>query len=193
MARFDSPEDLPGRVPVAWRKSASAPALSVLAGALWPPLILTLLVWPPHNWTPGLQMDWRLLALTAGLVTTPVALWLVARERDHTGRPATRLGVVGRFMLYGGLLAAGLQALMAVITVVMAALEAGDLAQAFGAAETVLLILGVGGLPIAVLVGVSYALWAGLCVAFISFVPRPPGVRDRLGLMGNDQSPPGRI
>ena len=43
-------------------------------------------------------------------------------------------------------------------------------------------IFGVGGLPIAMVVGVSYALWAGLCAAFIAFEARP-AVKDRLGLM----------
>ena len=32
------------------------------------------------------------------------------------------------------------------------------------------------------MVGVSYALWAGLCAAFIAFMPQPE-VRDRLGVM----------
>jgi len=36
--------------------------------------------------------------------------------------------------------------------------------------------------PVAVMIGVSYALWAGLCAAFIAFMPQPE-VRDRLGLM----------
>jgi len=60
--------------------------------------------------------------------------------------------------------------------------EAGDLGQAMGATETTLLIFGVGGLPIAMIVGVSYALWAGLCAAFIAFEPKP-AVKNRLGLM----------
>ena len=47
-----------------------------------------------------------------------------------------------------------------------------------------MLIYGVGGLSVAVLVGISYALWAGLCAAFIAFRPQPE-VRDRLGLMGD--------
>ena len=45
-------------------------------------------------------------------------------------------------------------------------------------------ISGFGGLSIAVLVGVSYALWAGLCAAFIAFRLQPQ-VRDRLGVMGD--------
>ena len=56
--------------------------------------------------------------------------------------------------------------------------------QGLGALETTLLIFGVAGLPLAVLVGVSYALWAGLCVAFIAFAPAPV-VKDRMGLMQN--------
>ena len=65
---------------------------------------------------------------------------------------------------------------------VMGWFEAGDVMQALGATETTLLIFGVGGLPIAMIVGVSYALWAGLCAAFIAFEARP-AVKDRLGLM----------
>ncbi|HEX8660859.1 MAG TPA: phthalate transporter, partial [Brevundimonas sp.] len=98
-----------------------------------------------------------------------------------------RLGVVWRFMFYGGLLAAGLQAMLALIVSVVGWFEAGGIAQAAGATETTLLIYGVGGLPIAVLLGVSYALWAGLCAAFIAFMPQPE-VRDRLGVM-RDRAP----
>jgi hypothetical protein len=71
---------------------------------------------------------------------------------------------------------------MAVAMSVMGWFEAGDVMQALGATETTLLIFGVGGLPIAMVVGVSYALWAGLCAAFIAFETRP-AVKDRLGLM----------
>ena len=53
--------------------------------------------------------------------------------------------------------------------------------------NTILLIYGVAGLPVAILVGVSYALWAGLCVAFLAYGAAPAPVRDRLGLMDRDQ------
>jgi hypothetical protein len=76
-------------------------------------------------------------------------------------------------MLFGGLTAALVQVVVSLAMVVMGWLEAGDLMQGLGAAETTLLIFGVGGLPIAMIVGVSYALWAGLCVAFIAFEARP--------------------
>ena len=75
----------------------------------------------------------------------------------------------------------------AVVVMVLGWLEAGGFMQAMGATETILLIYGVAGLPIAILVGVSYALWAGLCVAFLAYGAAPAPVRDRLGLMDRDQ------
>ncbi|MEJ6789206.1 phthalate transporter [Brevundimonas sp. BR2-1] len=184
---LEKPEDFPGQQRVAWRRDPQRIVLAALAGALWPPLVVTLIVWPPRNWLPSLEMDWRLVVLVIGLAAAPGGLWLLARERDLTGRPATRLGVVWRFMFYGGLLAAGLQGALALIVSVVGWFEAGGIAQAAGATETTLLIYGVGGLPIAVLLGVSYALWAGLCAAFIAFMPQPE-VRDRLGVM-RDRAP----
>ena len=183
MPRFDKPEDLPGQRRVVWRQDQRSAILAVLAAVAWPPLILTLLIWPPQNWLPGREIDWRLVVLVIGLCTAPIGLWLLTRELRTSGRPATRLGVVWRFMLYGGLLAAGLQVTVALIMTVLGWFEAGSFMQGMGATETVLLIYGVAGLPVAILVGVSYALWAGLCVAFLAFSPAPAAVRDRLGLM----------
>ncbi len=181
--RFGNPEDLPGQAPIAPRRSGGALPLAALAGAAWPPLILTLLIWPPSRLTLGTGTDWRLAALFVGLFAVPAGLWAVLRERERTRRPGTRLGVVWRFMFYGGLLAAALQIMTAAVVTVVAMVKSASLVQAMGAAETTLLIYGVGGLPIAVVVGVSYALWAGLCAAFIAFVRREP-VKDRLGLLG---------
>ena len=185
-SRFDTPADLPGQRPIAWRRSPAAAPLAALIGAAWPPLILTLPIWPPENWTPALDMDWRLLVLAIGLIAVPVGVWALSRERDRTGKPATRLGVIWRFMFFGGLLAGALQGSMALLISVMGWFEAGSFGQAAGFTETALLIFGVGGLPIAIVVGISYALWAGLCVAFIAFAPRPV-VKDRLGLMTESQ------
>lgn len=182
--QFERPEDFPGQQRVSWRREPQRIALAAVAGAFWPPLVITLLVWPPRNWLPGLEMDWRLVVLLVGLGAAPGGLWLLARERERTGRPCTRLGVVWRFMFYGGLLAAALQAMLALVVAIVGWFEAGGIAQAAGATETSLLIYGVGLLPIAVLVGVSYALWAGLCAAFIAFTPQPE-VRDRLGVLGD--------
>lgn len=184
-ARFERAEDLPGQTRVIWRRSAMAQPLAVLAAAAWPPLIVTLLIWPPSNWRPGLETDWRLIVLAIGLIAAPAGLWLLARERERNGHPATRLGVVWRCMLYGGLLAAVAQTVFALTLTVLGWLEADGFLQGVGAGETTLLIYGVGGLPIAILVGVSYALWAGLCIAFIAFTPAPQRVKDRLGLMAD--------
>jgi hypothetical protein len=122
------------------------------------------------------------MVLLIGLVVVPLGLWRIIVERRDSGRPGSRLGVVWRFMLYGGLAAAGLQVAVALGMVISGWFEAGDVMQALGATETTLLIYGVGGLPIAMIVGVSYALWAGLCAAFIAFEAKP-AVKDRLGLM----------
>jgi len=175
-------EDFPGQERVVWRREPHRLALAALAGAFWPPIPITLLIWPPNNWLPSLEIDLRLVTLVIGLFAVPGGLWLLARERDRTGRPSTRLGVVWRFMFYGGLLAAGLQALFALALCILGWFEAGGIAQAAGATETTLLIYGVGLLPVAVMVGVSYALWAGLCAAFIAFRTQPE-VRDRLGML----------
>ncbi len=164
--------ELPGQVAVAPRRQTSARVAAAVAGAAWPPLILTLPFWPPNTWMPGPEMDWRLMILLVGLIATPLCLWRLGRERERHGRPATRLGVVWRFVFYGGLLAAGLQALVALAMAVAGWLEAGDPAQALGFTETTLLIFGVGFLPVAVMVGISYALWAGLCAAFIAYEPQ---------------------
>ncbi len=179
--RFDGFDDLPGQARIAPRRAPLYPILAALAGAAWPPLLLTLPVWPPSSWAPGRELDWRLTVLIIGLIAVPLGLWRIHVERARTDRPGSRLGVVWRFMLFGGLLAAALQILLALAMTVMGWIEAGDVLQAMGATETILLIFGVGGLPIAMVVGVSYALWAGLCAAFIAFEARTP-VKDRLGL-----------
>ncbi|CAN5328056.1 hypothetical protein BH10PSE2_BH10PSE2_07220 [soil metagenome] len=187
LPRFDTPDDMPGQTRVMWRRTPGARAVACLAAAAWPPLILTLIFLPPQHWLPGREMDWRLIVLLVCLVAAPVGLWVLSRERDRTGRPGSRLGVVWRFMLYGGLLAAALQVAVALVTVLVGWLASGNVMEAMGSTETVLLIYGVGGLPVAILVGVSYALWAGLCAAFLAFTKAPDRVRDRLGLIDGDR------
>ena len=179
----EKPEDFPGQERVTLRREPHRLVLAAVAGALWPPIPVTLLIWPPNNWVPSLEIDPRFVVLIIGMIAVPACLWLLRRERARTGRPSTRLSVVWRFMFFGGLLAAGLQAFFALILCIVGWFEAGSIAQAAGATETTLLIYGVGLLPIAVMIGVSYALWAGLCAAFIAFTPQPE-VRDRLGVLG---------
>jgi hypothetical protein len=190
--RLDRFEALPGLKRVAPRRGAQALVPAALAAAAWPPLILTLFIWPPENWASGIDTDWRLVLLAAGLVAAPVGLWLLIRAHGRTGRPSTRLGVVCRFMVFGGLLAAAMQTLIALIMALLAGAASQTLAQGLGAVETALLIFGVAGLPLAVMVGVSYALWGGLCVAFLAFAPAP-AVKGRMGLMPEAPSDVTRI
>lgn len=181
--RLERPEDFPGQQRVTWRREPERTVLAVVLGVLWPPLWVTLAIWPPRNWLPGLEMDWRLKLIVLGLIIVPAILWLLARERQRSGRPSTRLGVVWRFMFYGGLISVVLAALFALSQVVLQWMNAANLGEGVGGSETTLLIYGVGGLPFAVVIGVAYALWAGLCVAFVAFSPQP-AVRDRLGVLG---------
>jgi len=181
---FEDASTLPGRRPVAWRRSSGAIILAAVAGVLWPPLWLTLLIWRPTSWFRGVDTDWRLIVLAVGALAVPAILWQLRREHARTGRPGTRLGLVWRFMFYGGLLAVGLQALLALVISVLGWVTSADPGQALGFTETALLLFGVGGLPLAAVVGVSYALWAGLCAAFLAVEERPtarvrPGVLQR--------------
>lgn len=182
MKRIDSYGDLPGQTIIHARAGTLPLVLASLAGAAWPPLILTLPLWPPQALAFGRDLDWRLTVLILGLIAAPLILLRVRAERARDGRPSTRLGVVWRFMLFGGLGAAVLQVILALGMSILGWFEAGGVMAALGATETTLLIFGVGGLPIAIVVGVSYALWAGLCAAYIAFEARPV-VKDRLGLM----------
>lgn len=178
---------LPGRSPVMWRRNRSmAVPIACLAGALWPPLFVSLTVLPPTRWIPHEGgVDWRILAIVLALVAVPAGVRLIGREQDRKGRPSTRLGVIWRFLLYGGLLAATVQLIVAVVMIVLNAIGAQSLGNALGAIETTILIYGVAGLPFALMVGISHALWAGLCVAFIAFQKRPPAVRPRVGVLGD--------
>ena len=66
---LERPEDFPGQTRVAWRREPHRIVLAAILGALWPPLIVTLPLWPPNNWAPGLEIDWRLVVLFIGLDT----------------------------------------------------------------------------------------------------------------------------
>lgn len=183
LASLDQLGGLPGAHPVNPRRTPQARIVSCLAASAWPPLILTLFWWPPRNWFAGVDTDWRLVLFAIGLIAAPFGLWLLERAFARTDKTWTRLGVVGRFVLFGGLLAAAVQVLVAVIMLLLSAVASQTVLQGVGAIETSLLIFGVAGLPVAVIVGLSYALWGGLCVAFIAFRRAPERVRPRMGLM----------
>lgn len=186
---IESLDDLPYQATVRRRKEPIRSFLANLAGVAWPPLIITLAIWPPHNWIPGLEFDWRLSVLLVGAFACPGFLWLIDRERLLGKGPNTRVGIVWRYLFYGGLLSAALWVVLTLLLAIVGAVRSTSLGQVLGAAETNLMVFGVGALPIAVVIGLSYAFWAGLCAAFIAFEARPQ-VRDRLGLMGGADRQP---
>jgi hypothetical protein len=87
---IDTAADLPGQTPVIWRRTRAAIPLAALAGVMWPPLILTLLVWPPQNWLPGREIDWRLTVLVIGLVAVPAGLEARVMPTELVPAPANR-------------------------------------------------------------------------------------------------------
>ena len=175
---------LPGQAPVRWRGSPGLwIPIACLTGIAWPPLWLTFFLLPPKHWTPALDMDWRLIALACAVIAVPAGFALIGRERQLERRPQTRLGVVWRFLLYGAVFSAIVQVLITLAVLISSWTGATELGQQLGATETVVLIYGVLGLPFALSVGISYALWVGLAVALIAFAPKPPSVRPRLGLL----------
>lgn len=184
---IESLDQLPLQASVARRRERSRTVIANLVGAAWPPLIITLGVWPPHNWIPGLEFDWRLSVLVVGLLACPGFLWLIDRERQIGRGPTTRVGIVWRYLFYGGLLSAALWVVLTLLLSAFGAIQSSNVGQVMGSAETNLMVFGVGALPIAVIIGLSYAFWAGLCAAFIAFEAKPE-VRDRLGLMGDPKA-----
>lgn len=168
---------LPGAAPVRWREGTPVwVALAWLAAVAWPPLIVTLLLYPPQQWRLD-GADWRFVALLVGALAAPAGMALIARERRRDGQPRTRLGVIWRFVLYGAVLSVVGQLAAAVLATIAGWIEAGDLSRGLGAAETTFLIYGVGMMPFTMAVGIAYAVWAGLMVAVIAFAPTPPSLR----------------
>lgn len=159
----------PGGERVAPRNSPQSKILAVLLAAAWPPLLVTLPIWPPHHYWAGLDTDWRLVLLAVGLIATPIFMARLAKAKRPNNAPWTRRAVVARYVIYGGLLTAVLQILMTLILAIVAGFSGESFVQALGAIETVVLVFGVLGVPLALMVGVSYALWGGLCVAYIGY------------------------
>lgn len=161
--------------PVVWRQPISLYGpLGWLAAVAWPPIVGTLIVFAPTEAAGGLVNDWRLKALIAGGLAIAAILWIIKGEREREGAPATRLGVMSRFLLFGFIFS--LAALILVVlgfSIVSAFGDEGFL-PALGGIESTLFLFGVAGLPFALMVGVSYALWAGFMVAVVCFTPPRP-------------------
>ena len=167
----------PGGEKVVPRRTPQARIIASLLAAAWPPIIATLFIWPPHNWFSGLDTDWRIVLLIVGLLAAPLGLLRLENARRPNDVPWTRRAVVARYVIYGGLLATALQVLIALILSTTYGFAGQSFVQSLGSAETALLIFGVAGVPIALMVGISYALWGGLCVAYIAYRKAPPPIR----------------
>ena len=167
----------PGSERVTPRKSLQAKIIASIVAAAWPPLLLTFPFWPPHNLWSGLDTDWRIILLAVGLIAAPIAINRLAKAKRPNNAAWTRRAVVGRYVIYGGILAACLQVLMTLALALVAGFAGESFVQALGAIETVVLTYGVIGVPLALMVGVSYALWGGICVAYIAYGKAAPPIR----------------
>lgn len=172
-----------GTARVEWRESPALWGfLGWLAAVLWPPLPFTWLVWPPAEEAGGFRHDWRLIVAGVGALGVALAMRAIARERRRDGSPKTRFGVVARFVALGFLYSLTAAALVAVITALLGLLSPGDAFRRVGEMKAAFLV-GIMTLPLALVLGVSYAVWAGFVVSLISFTPRAQSTRPRHYMM----------
>ncbi len=167
----------PGGEKVVPRRTPQARLIASLLAAAWPPVLVTLFIWPPHNWMSGLDTDWRIVLLIVGLIAAPLGLLRLEKAKRPNDAPWTRRAVVARYVIYGGVLAAVLQIAIAIALSIAYGFSGESLVQGLGAIETVLMIYGVGGVPVALMVGISYALWGGICVAYLAYKKAPAPIR----------------
>lgn len=160
---------LPGKERVVPRRNVQSRLIATLVAAAWPPILLTFPIWPPHHLWAGLDTDWRLVLLAVGLISAPIGMARLAGAKRPNNAPWTRRAVIARYVIYGGILAASLQFLMTLILAVFAGFSGESFIQGLGAIEAVVLVYGVIGIPLALMVGVSYALWGGVCVAYLAY------------------------
>lgn len=178
-----------GLVKAEWRPSPWAWApVAWAAAVLWPPVSATLLFFPPADG--AFLQDWRLKAMAAAGVGVAAGMFLIRREREETGTPFTRVGVLMRFFVLGALFTAALIILAALAMAVTGAPFGSGVGAFFGALKTTLFLFGVAGAPFALLIGLSYALWAGLAVAIVAFRARPPSVRPNPALWSDPAQDP---
>ncbi len=170
-------DSFPGGEKVVPRRTPQARVIASLLAAAWPPIIATMFKWPPHNWLSGLDTDWRVVLLVVGLIAAPLGLFRLEGAKRPADAPWTRRAVVARYVIYGGMLAAALQILITLALSVAYGFSGQNLVEALGAIETVMMVYGVAGIPVALMVGTSYALWGGLCVAYIAYKKAPAPIR----------------
>lgn len=165
------------RGPVEWRKPIGLyHFVGWLAATAWPAVVGTLIVFPPTREAGGLLHDWRLKALIAAGLAVAAIMYLIRGEREREGGPSSRLGIMARFLLFGFIFSLAALLLVVLGFSVLSAFGNEGFLAALGGIESTLFLFGVAGLPPALAVGISYALWAGLMVSLISFAPPQPVV-----------------
>src|SRR3569832_408550 len=162
-----------GTARVDWREPpAMWIGLGWLAATLWPPLPVTWLLWPASQSSLAQLLDWRVLATVMGGLGTAVTFRLIERERRREGQPRTRFGVAVRFVAYGFLFSVLCALILAVLGALWTAIFAtGDIVRRMAEFKASL-IVGLAFMPAALVVGVSYSVWAGVAASLIAFAPR---------------------
>lgn len=160
---------------VTWREPVGLYSfVGWLAAVAWPAIVGTLILFPPTREAGGLLHDWRLKALIAAGIAIAAIIHLVKGERDREGGPTSRLGIIARFLLFGFIFSLAALILVVMGFAVVSAFGNEGFLSALGGIESTLFLFGVAGLPFALMVGVSYALWAGIMVSTITFAPPVP-------------------
>lgn len=171
--------------PVVWREPVGLyNFVGWLAAVAWPPIVGTLIFLAPTREAGGLLNDWRLKALIAAGIAVAAIMYLVRGEREREGGPSSRLGIMARFLLFGFIFSLAALILVVLGFSVFSAFGNEGFLPALGGIESTLFLFGVAGLPFALMVGISYALWAGAMVALISFAsPQPTVPKTRVSAM----------
>jgi hypothetical protein len=172
-----------GSARVDWRSPAPLwIALAWVLGVAWLPLPLTLALWPSSDTGIETIRDPRAIAMVAGAISVTLTFYLINRERRRDGGPRTRLGVFLRFLAYGFVFTLLLTALADVGQAIRALFDEGDWFRRLGEAKATL-VMGIVVMPLALVFGISYAVWAGLAACLVAFGPRRPTAKPRHYLM----------
>src|SRR3569832_2336368 len=139
-----------GTARVDWREPpAMWIGLGWLAATLWPPLPVTWLLWPASQSSLAQLLDWRVLATVMG-----------------------GFGAAVRLAAYGCLFSVLCALILAVLGALWTAIFAtGDIVRRMAEFKASL-IVGLAFMPAALVVGVSYSVWAGVAASLIAFAPR---------------------
>ncbi len=168
-----------GTAKVDWRGPAPLwIALAWLLSVFWPPLPVTLFFWPSNNTGLETIRDPRAVALVIGAVAVTLIYRFIERERRRRRTPNSRFGVIVRFVAFGFIATVLAAAAGAVAMAVIAMFSPGDALRRVDVAKETL-VTGIAIMPIAVLLGVSYSVWAGLMTSLIAFGAPRPSARPR--------------